>query len=807
MKPLKSFLVLSLLISTTLTSLAGSGNGLIRGKVYDKSSGKPVEFASVILLSLPDSAVKKTLVTDSTGIYAFNVPAGDYFISTQLVGYKPVKTNKINLSGRQEKELAPIFLENFELKEVTVTAKKPFIEQKADRTVMNVGENISSVGESAYELLKKAPGVYLDKDDNIILRGKDGVTVMINDKPTHLSAKDLANYLKGMQSAEIDKVEIITNPPARYDAAGNSGIINIRTKINLKPGLTGSVYSGVNQGKKTGVYGGGNLNFRYGKLNIFGNYNPGSYAGQWHNDLDRTLPGNRFYQNVDGDWRFNANSFNAGVDYDINKQNTVGILIRGYGNTEKNNMYNNLFIYSNSSAADSTVRSISNSDFSYNNMSYNLNFKSKLDTLGKELNVDMDYARFNNRSTLYNYNYYYLPDGTEKRAPLVLQGKTPSKITVHSAKVDYVNPFLKYFRLETGAKYSRAETDNNLNYQNLQNGNWVYDPSRSNEFDYKEDVLAGYISFSYDKNKISLKAGLRAENTWSQGNSITMNRMVKRSYLDLFPTFFVQDKLSDSHSLGFSYSRRIDRPNYQDLNPFMYFIDQYTYMVGNPFLNPQYTHTFSLTHSYKNALTSSLSYSHTSDVMTEIIKQDDVSKVVYQTKQNINSFNNFSLNINYNLNPVKWFSTNNNFTAFYNRYEGEITTGNQTKKQTSCRFNTMNKFSLPAHFSYEISGFYQSKMLYGMFRISHMYSIDMGLEKNLWDNKASLKLSVRDVFKMMKNFARAQYDNVNLTSSNSWDSRVVTLNFSYRFGKSNLKPSRQRSTGIDDEQGRVGKGR
>ncbi|MDP4275465.1 MAG: outer membrane beta-barrel family protein [Bacteroidota bacterium] len=811
MKILHALIVLFLLWGTTTLSFGGSENGSIKGKIFNRADGKPVEAVAVVLRALPDSTVKSSLFTDSTGMYSFSVPAGDYFVSVQMVGYKTVKTEKITLSASQEKELLPIFLENYDykLKEVTVTAQRPFIEQKADRIVMNISESITNSGETAYDLLKKAPGVYLDKDDNIILRGKGGVLVTFNDRQTHLSAKDLANYLKGMQSSEIDKIEIITNPPARYDAAGNSGIINIKTKKNLKPGLNGSIYSGATRkSKKSEIYAGGNMNFRYGKWNVYGNYNPGTYAGNWNSNLDRKMTGVRFDQDVDGDWRYNANSFNAGVDYDINRQNTIGIMVRGYGNTEKDHSTSNIYAYGTGASPDSIISSPSRTNYNFDNMSYNLNFKSNLDTSGKVLNVDIDYATFNNNSTAYNDNYFYFGNGSEKRPPFFLKGTTPSDITVQSDKIDYENPFKKYFKLEAGAKFSRAVTKNNLNYQEKHSDVWVDDASRSNQFDYYENVLAGYFSLSYDKSKTSIKAGLRAENTWSKGNSVTMNKMVKRSYLDWFPTFFIQEKLSENHSLGFSYNRRIDRPNYQDLNPFVTYLDQYTYGVGNAFLDPQYTHTFSLTHSYKNALITSLSYSHTTDVITEIVEQNDSTRVAYQTKQNLNSMDNLSLNVNFNFNPVKWYRTNNNVTTFYNQYKRKVASQGQVNDQTSFRFNTVNTFTLPKNYSVELSGFYQSKMLYGMFRIKSLYSFDLGIQKDfLKDNKATLKLTVRDIFKTMKSVADLKYDNIDIVSRNTWDSRSINLNFSYRFGSSDIKPSRQRSTGIDSEQGRIGKGR
>lgn len=807
MKTLK-FLVISVaLLLVSFSSFARPDDGHIKGKVFDKLNNKPVEFVAVILSSLPDSTMKSSLVTDSTGVYSFNAPAGEYFISIQMVGYKPVKTSKITLLSKQQKELPPIKLENYEIKGVMVTTKPPLIEQKADRLVMNVDGSINTAGESAYDLLKKAPGVYLDKDDNVILRGKEGVMVTINDRPTHLSAKDLANYLKGMQSSEIGKVEIITNPPSRYDASGNSGIINIVTKKNLKPGINGSVYAGIKESERFGANAGANFNARYGKVNVYGSYNPGTYTGKWHNDMTRYMSDGRFVQDINGGWRFNDGfgSFKIGADYDINDKNMIGFMVRRSANTEKDNLSSNTSIYDTSNVLDSVLFAKNKTNYTYDNTSYNVNYKSKLDTLGKELSFDLDYAKFNNNSTIYNDNYYYNTDGSEKRLPFFLKGRTPSDITVQSAKVDYVNPFLKYFRLETGAKYSKAETNNDLDYQYLRSNSWIDDLSRSNEFDYTEEVLAGYVSFSYEKNNTSIKAGVRTENTNSKGNSITMNKVVKRSYLDWFPTFFAQQKLSKNHTLGFSYNRRIDRPNYQDLNPFVFYVDQYTYQSGNPFLTPQYTNSFSLTHSYKNSLITTFSYSRTTDVMTDVLLLDDKTKIAEQTKQNYNNLNDISLNVNYNYSPVSWFRTNNNLTAFQKRYERNV--GSQTHKQTSLTLNSVNSFTLPADYSIEVSGFYESKMLYGVFEVQPQYFVDLGVQKNFMNKKATVKLSVRDIFKTLDSKVRAKYDNVDLINHNTWSSQAIALNFSYRFGSDKVKPSRQHSTGIDDEQGRVGKGR
>ena len=798
------------LVSLLFASLAFGANkeGKIRGKILDKANREPVAYAAVAIRTLPDSVVKFTALTDSLGRFAFeSVPEGNYVVSTQMVGYKPLTTTKVEVKPTLINELGEITLENFEIKTVVVNGKRPFIEQKADRTVLNVDGSINSTGESAYEIVKKAPGVYVDKDDKISLRGKQGVLVMINDKPTHLSEADLANYLKGLQGSEIEKIEIIVNPPARYDAAGNSGIINIKTKKNLKPGFNGSVNAGITQGKKTGGDGGLNLNLRKGSLNVFGNYNPGTYAGTSTIKLERNINYNkvesRFIQQNDGDWRYNANSFGTGVDYDINSKNTIGVLVRGYNNTSKNDMQGNLFMYNGSAKADSSLHSENGNDGRYKNMSYNLNYKAKLDTLGKELNVDFDYGTFANRTDNYNNSFYFNNTGLKSRESSLLKGKSPSDITIKSAKADYVQPLSKELRIEAGSKVSFVETDNNLTYQYFKASQWNDDPNRTNQFVYNEDVLAGYASFSYDKNSTSVKAGLRAEQTWSEGNSVTLNRDDKRSYLDWFPTFFVQQKLNENHSIGFTYNRRIDRPSYEDLNPFCFYLDEYTYVEGNPYLKPQYTNSFSLNHVWKNAVITTLSYSRTKDVAVQFITQNDATSVTKQTNENLNNLNNLSLNVSLNFNPVSWYRTNNNFTGFYNKYERKALSGNMSKEQASYNINSINTFVLPQNYSIELSGFYNSKTVYGLFEINDQYSMDLGIQKSFANNKATVKLSARDIFGTLKSKAIAKYDNINLISRNSWDSQKVSLTFSYRFGQDDLKPSRQRSTGMDEQRNRI----
>lgn len=799
------------ILAIAINTFGVAGKCSIKGRVIDIDTKKPVEFASVMLIALPDSTIKNSALTDPQGNYVFaNVAEGSYLVKAQIVGYSPNRSKSFTSSPNTS--VADIAIKSSAvIKEVTVTGKKPYIEKKADRTVLNIESSATASAESAYEVLKKAPNINIDKDDNININGKQGVTVMINDRPTQLSGTDLANYLKGVQGSEIEKVEIINNPPARYDAAGNTGIINIRTKRNFKPGLNGSVNGGITYNGKVGGSGGINLNLRNGKTNVYASYTPGTFPGDNTIDLMRYISYNNqswtFDQRNKGYWRYNANSFKGGVDYDINKKNTIGVMVSGFANTSDQGINGTTQFFGNKATADSSISSNNPTDATFRNISYNLNYKSILDTTGKELNVDLDYAHFNNDSDANNNTYYFDASGSQSRAPKLLRSESPSDITIKSAKADYVQPLSKLFHLEAGAKVSTVKTDNNLKYYISNSNTWDFDPSRSNHFVYDEDIVAGYLSLAYDKNGTSMKGGLRAENTSSKGNSITDSKVVKRSYVDFFPTFFVQQKLNENNTIGLSYNRRIDRPRYKQLNPFRFYLDEYTYMEGNPFLNPQYTDNISANYSWKNMIFTEVTYTHTKDVMTEIVEQNDETKVGKQTTKNLKSLSSITFTSSINISPVKWWRSNNNVTSYYNSYKKTDNNLDQTNSKLSVNLSSTNSFMLPKQLTLEVMAWYQSPQAYGMFQIEDMYSVNLGLQKTFLEGKARVKVSFDDIFNTMENRAKAKYDNINVSSHNTWSSQRIGINFSYRFGKTDMKPSRQRRAGLEDESNRVGSGR
>lgn len=801
----------------TLSSFGVTGKYSIKGRVVDFDTRKPVEFASVVLISLPDSTIKSSALTDSKGDYSFkNVTEGTYVVKAQIVGYTPNQSDQFKSTPNTNvTDLA--ITASAAIKEVTVTGKKPYIEKKADRTVLNIESSATASGESAYEVLRKAPNVNIDKDDNININGKKGVTIMINDRPTHLSGADLANYLKSVQGAEIEKVEIINNPPARYEAAGNTGIINIRTKRNFKPGLNGSVNGGMTYNGKVSGFGGINLNVRNGKTNVYASFNPGTYGNKSTNKLNRRIGSNGnpliLDQNNIGNSRYNVNSFKAGVDYDINKKNTIGLMVSGFGNNSTRNMEGATYFFKDKPLADSSLFSSNPTDGNFKNMSYNLNYKSVLDTSGQMLNADFDFARFNNNSDAFNNTEYYNSNEAQsrdqklmKRDPKLLKSESPSEITIKSAKIDYILPLSKTIKMETGAKVSTVKTDNNLKYYTRNSNELTPDPSRSNHFVYDEDNLAEYLSLSFDKDNTSIKGGLRVEHTWSKGNSITTSKVVKRSYTDLFPTFFVQQKLNEKNSIGLSYNRRIDRPKYDQLNPFVFYVDEYTSRVGNPFLNPEYSQNLSVNYSWNNMVFTEVTYTHTDDIVVEILNQDDVTNAITQTPENLTSLNSFTFTSSLNVSPVKWWRSSNNISAYYNSYKKTDSNQDETNSKLSTYINSSNSIILPKGFTFEVMGWYQSPLAYGMFQVKEQYSVNLGIQKAFLSGKARVKLSVDDIFDTMRSRVTSKYGNLNFNAYHKWNSQKVGISFSYRFGKDNLKPSRQRRTGLEDESRRVSGG-
>lgn len=784
--------------------------GKVSGEVWDENQ-KPMEFTTMVLLQAGDSSLVKGAVCDEAGKYAFeNIPEGHYMLMASMIGYKKTYSKPFSLTATNASVVVPtlqLALEAKNLNEVVVVGQKPFIEQKLDKMIVNVENSIVSSGGTAMEVLEKAPGIMVDKDDKISLKGKQGVIIMIDGKQTYLSASEVSNMLRNMQSNAVESIEIITNPSAKYDAAGNSGIINIKLKKNKNMGMNGNVTAGAGYGRFPKYNGGINLNYRQGKVNAFGNYNYGYNERYNSNTLIRKVnDGNSltiFDQYNYRPSQFANHSYKAGLDFFIDKKNTIGLMANGFMNDGQVDVQNNTNIYNGNYRLDSTQRLSNDARYMWGSQAFNLNYKRTFDSTDRELTMDLDYSRFNGQTNDNIENKYFNHVGEEIRQPLFLRSNVPSMVDIKSLKADYLHPIGKAAKVETGIKTSFVTTDNNVQFDSLANGDWLVDTKRTNHFTYTENINAAYLNVSREFKTFSVQLGLRAEQTVSKGNSITMNKVVDRNYLEFFPSVFVSQKLSKDHQLGYSYSRRIDRPSYQDLNPFIYFLDTYTYFQGNPFLKPQFTNSFQVSHTFKGSFITTLGYSHTKDVFTQVTEQNNATKVTIATMTNLESLDNYSLGLSAPIPVTKWWSTNNNLNVYYNQYRSTYLGSQLNNAQLAMDINTNHSFTLPNDFSAELSGFYRSPFVDGILRGKSMYVVGLGVQKTFWDKKASLKLNVNDIFDMMRFRGSINYQDMDLKILGKWESRQARLTFNYRFGKNEVKPARRRTAGSESEQNRV----
>lgn len=810
---MKKLVILLLLMSMSFANYAQQEifkQGKITGKIME-AENKPLEFVTVTLLKASDSSIVKAGLTNTDGTFEFEyLPSGNYLITASLVGYKKETSSILKVSADNANVSAGIILLDIEsttLKTVNIVAQKPLFEQKIDKLVMNVEGSIVASGGTAMEVLEKAPGVGVDKDDKISLKGKQGVIIMVDGKPSNLSQADLANMLKSMPSNSIESIEIISNPSAKYDASGNSGIINIKLKKDQNMGLNGSASAGVGYGMKAKYNGGLNLNYRKRKINLFGNLNYFNNKSENSFDLTRVINFNNqitnFKQENDREQHNTNYSYKAGADYYLNKKNTLGFVINGY-ETNGNALSSGLTqIRGTGSAIDSSLVLGTTTNHFFRSNSLNLNYRKSFEVQGREFSMDVDYSNFESSIGDNLSTRFFDGNGAESHNPLLLKNTTPSIIDIYSFKTDYVHTIGKTLKIETGAKFSFVSTDNNVKFEQLINSNWQIDNGRTNQFIYKENVNAAYVSASKEFKKFSIQAGLRMEHTVSEGNSITLNKLVKNNYVEFFPSLFIRQPISENHQIGYSYSRRIGRPSYQDLNPFTSFLDPYTFQQGNPFLKPQFTNSVEISHTYKQRYITSVGISRTKDAFQTITRQDDETKITLATEENLNTFTNYNLGIVAPIEVAKWWRMNNNINIYYNQFESQLGNADLNNSQMSFKVNTVNSFTISPGFTGEISGQYQSPMVQGIIKANAMYAISTGIQKVFWDRKATLRLNVNDVFNTRKFDGTIKFDNMDLVLKNRWESRQARLTFSYRFGNNKVQQGGRRSTGSQDEQNRI----
>lgn len=813
-RPILLMILAALILS--LPSFAQSPVKKISGIVHDAAS-QPIPAITVQLLHASDSTQLKGAVTDDQGKFEFRkIGNGAYLLVATGLGYKKYTSIPLTIDDQHASIRLPAIIlfrtGASTLKEVAVTAKKPLVEEQLDRTVVNVDAMIGNAGSNALDVLAKSPGVTVGTDGSITLNG-NGATVLIDGRPTYLSASDLAAYLRSIPAGVLDKVELMTNPPAKYDAAGAT-VVNIRLKKNRAAGFTGNLSIGYNQGFYGRSNDALNLNYHNRKITLFTNLGYSLYK----NYSDESYQ--RYFYNADGSpnsavlmdqhYKTASNAWNGklGMDFAATANTNLGIVLTGNTRPSNDELSYISNSYDGNMHLDSTGLGYTSGSYHWKNIGANLNLQHRMGKEGREIDADLDYINYNSNGNKYSPNYVTIPDGTQT-SELNFQYRTPADIHIYSAKTDYTHPLKGRAKLEAGLKYSYVNTDIATDYYDITGNISLPDYGQTDHFVYKEHIAAAYTTFGKEWKRLSAQIGLRMEHTRSEGhqlgNAVVKDSSFSRNYTDLFPTAFFNYKLDSAgkHTLVLRYGRRINRPGYQQLNPFLSYHDKYSYNSGNPYLNPCYNYHIELTWRYKQLLGIGAHYDHVDDIIFSTTTTE--GDIFISRPGNIAHGHILFMVANLTLSPAKWWNFNF-FGRFGNLVNKSTINGAYLDKSIIVATGDLyNQFRLKKGWSAELIFSARSRILSAQNVTSAIYFSNAAVQKNIWKDKANLRLTVDDIFHSRRN--HDQTTDIPYTSAFHTyieDSRRIGLAFSYRFGKdSNPRRRRKDNTGADEEQGRV----
>lgn len=775
----------------------------------------PVPGATVRLFS-PDSVLISTSAADAAGTILFEAPGPGFFrAQVSASGFAVLITSRYDLLNNTSLSDTILLTPNREvLGNVVVTSRKPAIQFLADKTVINPEASITNAGATIMEVLEKSPGITVSKDGSIIMKGKPSVMVLIDGKQTQLSGADLQSYLSGISASQVDAIELIENPGAKYDAAGNAGIINIRMKSNRQKGFNGSLNLSIGQGFYPKTGNSLNLNYRNGRMNWYlnagiraSNEKENLYTLRKYVDTNNAdsvlLEQPNFSKN-----RILGSNFKAGLDFFASEPTTLGISFTGGLFDRQARSFAAIKWMDAAYHLDSVINTNGVNNQHFRRAGINLYGRHKIDG-NSEISVDFDYVRFRVNGDQ-DYQTQLDAPGSDVQAT---NGFTRSKLEIIAAKADYTHRF-KSFVLETGLKTAVNKTDNLAQYYFAENNNWQPDLGRSNNFLYNETISAAYASADVKKEKWHWQVGLRYEFTSYKahqlGNAVVKDSSFNRKYGSLFPTGFVAYELDSNNTFTFRTGRRIDRPPFQNLNPFLVTLNKYTLVTGNPYIRPQYTWNFALGHTYRQMLTTEISYSYLKDYFSQIFIIDESSNninknIIIYTRGNVGSFQNFGITETFQRQLTKWWSLTAAAVLNHKIIRGVVWAPFEARV-TQLNVSLNNQLQLGKGWGFEVSGYYQTRSQIDLQEwLEPQGELDLGISKSIMKNKGSLRLSVRDITLYQNYSGFSTFQNSYEPFRVTWDSRVVRLNFNWRFGKA-MKPVRRTEGGAAEEINRAGSG-
>ncbi|GAB3908072.1 outer membrane beta-barrel family protein [Mucilaginibacter boryungensis] len=764
---------------------------------------------TVLLIHLPDSAIVNTTITKGKGLFRFNnVLPGTYAVSIHHPCYQKYASQSIVVSGSGLVSMGTITLhpDIINLKEVTITNPRAYIETRYDKTVLNVEKGIMAEGVSVLDVLGTAPGVRINSAGDVLLRGGQKASIAINGRILNLASADAAEQLKNMPSGSVNQIELITNPSAKYDATGAGGIVNIILKKGQDEGFNGSVTMGAGYGDFYKLTPSLALNYRTKKLNFFGNYAFNDNHTDHTINIDRYVGSTaRYDEHYYNQQKIYSSTYNFGADYSIDDKHTLGFLVVG---SFSNNFIdkNTVTTIGTSTAADSSLTTLAVLNRRINTINYNLNYSGILGKSNQTISADADYFLYNRNSfedlnsTMYNVHTNITGN------PMFYRNEAPTHIMNISGRVDYINPISQGRRLEAGLKTIIATNDNIQRFDNVVNDVHTPNPLISSQFNYNDNISSAYINYiATPSAKFNYLLGMRVEHTGSDADNPNYHISVKRSYTDYFPTVVLNYTLNTNHSLTFNYNRRIDRPNYSDLNPLIAYQDRYNITTGNAYLKPSYQDNISITHTYKNKFGAKLYAAFVRDYNNfTYFAQSDISGLFITGKINLKQATTYGIELTA---PV---TINDKWSAFFdvdaNLQHYVDYAGLLNKTTPDAIFKVNQQVQLPADLTFALYADYEVNTFYAMYNYRANYSVMPSFSKRLFNKRATLSFSAKDIFNTDRNRYSTDYANLNMVGYDKRETRIYSLSFTYRFGKSSVKAARKHTTGNNEDLKRVNPG-
>lgn len=799
MKQIKKLMLLFTYLLASKYSL--NAQCAIKGKISDTLQA-PIAFNAIGLLNQADSSIVKGVMTDDNGHYCFeNITKGSYLVKVSAIGYSTYYSEKIEYDSITAIQLPIIILKagSINLNEVSIAAQKKTIEYKNGNVIVNIQGTALAMGNTAYNLLSRLPGVTVS-EDNITIQGKTGVKILIDGKLQQVSGQQLINILKSMNASQIEKIEVLKKPPVKYDAAGTGGMINIKT-IKLKlVGFSGSVFGSYSQGFYGNPSGGFTLNYKGRKVNFFSGFTADKEWLRMYEEFDNEFHYNEATTTTQGRYitkeHHHSETYNLGVDWFINKYNSVGVKMNGafgMGNVDNISTTN----FSDTLLGYQKLILNSNKPNPWIYPEFNVNAEHLFDTSGTALRFS---ANYNPYWDIYaaNFSNQYL-DAENNHMSNTSVFKTSNTLTFNnsSALLDFEKEFKKELKLETGIKHSYQEmvSDYYLKYQNYQTGDYTIDTAFSNKFTYYQNISAVYLNLTKQYKKFSFQAGARGENTVIHTVSKSNGLGFDRQYFNLFPLASIDFKKSDDHTFSLAYNKRVNRPDYNLFNPFTTFLNTQTFHKGNPFLKPEYSHDFSFNYSYKSWMNHSINYTRLVNAFMGYNTQNDSTKSYVNSAANLKWADIYSYNLFIQKDMFKWWTINLNASVFSVNGHGIINNLPYSFSYLAFNPNLYSRISLNKGYAFEINAFYLTPFLEGIYYTQARSSVSIALKKTFLDEKLSVSLAVNDLFWGEIRRTHVNYQNINMTGYQTFDTRRLNISINYNFGK--LKVEQRQAKDIE----------